>query len=125
MQKLLPIPLMLALVLTTGAAVAQQAAPPQTAPAPANSLTDYAGSYKFADNGYFTRLVVTVENGKVYGQVDANDKYEFVRQPAPDTFKSTSSYGSVFVFTRSAASRQITGVTMQIQGNELTASREK
>lgn len=126
MKKLLSTLFTFALLTAVPAAFAQQpVAQQRSEPAPAPALTEYAGTYKFSDNGYFTKLTLTVENGKLYGQVDENEKYEYVRQTNPDAFKSTSSYGSLFTFTRDTASRQVTGFTMQIQGNEISGKKEK
>jgi|GEM_PF-2072190 len=123
MKKLL----FLLLVLATGASAAPSPAshlPNSYQAASAADLSDYVGTYSFADNGTFFKLVVTVQNGKLFGKVDGNDNFEWVKQDAADTFKSTSSYGSVFVFTRDASGK-VTGFKMQIMGNDLVGTRDK
>ncbi|WP_229311124.1 DUF3471 domain-containing protein [Larkinella soli] len=88
-------------------------------------LQQYTGSYKFTANDNFQKLTVTVENGDLYGQVDANDRYKLVKQTEPDTFKSTSSYGSVFTFTRDPNTKAVTGFRMKIMEYNLEGTREK
>ncbi|GAB3342425.1 hypothetical protein GCM10027299_57220 [Larkinella ripae] len=93
--------------------------------ADSTDLKAYAGTYTFASNDTFKQFVVTVENGELFGAVDTYPKNKLVKQPAADTYKSTSEYGSVFTFSRDAASKQVTGFKIQIMGNELTATKDK
>jgi hypothetical protein len=93
--------------------------------ADSTELKAYAGTYTFAQNDNFKQFVVTVENGELYGAVDAYPKNKLVKQATADTFKSTSEYGSVFTFSRDAATKAVTGFKIQIMGNEVTAKKDK
>ena len=93
--------------------------------ADSTDLKAYAGTYTFAPNDNVKQYIITVENGELYGAVDTNPKNKLVKQAAADTFKSTSQYGSIFTFSRDAASKQVTGFKIQIMGNELTATKDK
>lgn len=106
-------------------AARQPGTPTQTTQqADSTALKAYTGTYTFASNDNFKQLILTVENGELYGAVDAYPKNKLVKQPAADTFKSTSEYGSVFTFTRDAATQQVTGCTMAIMGNTITARKD-
>lgn len=91
----------------------------------ADSLNAYAGTYTFASGSPVNTFIVTVDQGTLYGEVDGNGKNKLLKQPAVDTFKSTSSYGSVITFLRDAATKAITGFTLIAQGTELSAKKEK
>lgn len=93
--------------------------------ADSTELKSYAGTYTFAQNDNFKQFVITVENGELFGAVDTYPKNKLVRQPAADTFKSTSEYGSVFTFIRDAATKVVSGFKMQIMGNEITATKDR
>ena len=93
--------------------------------ADSTDLKAYAGTYTFAPNDNVKQYIITVENGELYGAVDTNPKNKLVKQAAADTFKSTSQYGSIFTFSRDAASKKVTGFKIQIMGNELTATKDK
>ncbi|MFD1140437.1 DUF3471 domain-containing protein [Larkinella insperata] len=100
-------------------------APAQTVqPADSTDLKPFAGTYTFDANDNLKQMVVTVENGELYGAVDTYPKSKLVKQAAADTFKSTSEYGSVFTFKRDAATKQVTGFSMEIMGNTLTAKKD-
>ena len=92
--------------------------------ADSTDLKAYAGTYTFAANDNFKQLVITVENGELYGAVDTYPKNKLVKQAAAHTFKSTSEYGSVFTFTHDTATKQVTGFTMEIMGNTITAKKD-
>ncbi|GAB3893595.1 hypothetical protein GCM10028803_07870 [Larkinella knui] len=92
--------------------------------ADSTDLKAYAGTYTFAQNDNFKQVTITVENGELYGAVDAYPKNKLLKQATADTFKSTSEYGSVFTFIRDAATKAVTGFKLQIMGNEVTAKKE-
>jgi hypothetical protein len=92
----------------------------QTAPK-AEDLTAFVGSYKFTE--YFSKGVVEVKDGELYAEIDAYGKNKLIKQPEADTFKSTSTYGTVFKFKRNAEGK-VNGVTLQLMGQELTGEKE-
>ncbi len=91
----------------------------------ADSLNAYAGTYTFASGSPVNTFVVTVDQGSLYGDVDGNGKNKLLKQPAADTFKSTSSYGSMITFLRDAVTKAVTGFSLVAQGTELSANKEK
>ncbi|GAB3936831.1 DUF3471 domain-containing protein [Larkinella terrae] len=93
--------------------------------ADSTDLKAYTGKYTFAQNDTFKQFTITLENGDLYGAVDEYPKNKLVKQSAPETFKSTSEYGSIFTFTRDAATKAVTGFSIKIMGNELSATRDK
>ncbi|RRB02853.1 DUF3471 domain-containing protein [Larkinella rosea] len=94
-------------------------------PADSTDLKAYAGTYTFAQNDNIKQFTITVENGELYGAVDSYPRNKLLKQPAAETFKSTSEYGSVLTFTRDAATKAVTGFKIQLMGNELTATKDK
>ncbi|WP_420151198.1 DUF3471 domain-containing protein [Spirosoma sp.] len=100
---------------------AQTAAPSTDSTA----LKAYVGSYSFDSDSPVKKYTVTTEKGELYGSADDLGKNKLVRQDKADTYKSTSSYGSVITFVRDAATKAVTGFTMAIQGTELSAKKDK
>ncbi|MBD2702401.1 DUF3471 domain-containing protein [Spirosoma sp. BT702] len=93
--------------------------------ASADSLMAYSGSYTFASGSPIQKFTVTSDKGELFGEADSYGKNKLLKQPKADTYKSTSSYGSVITFTRDAATKSVTGFTMAIEGNELSAKKDK
>ncbi|GAA4414052.1 hypothetical protein GCM10023187_43050 [Nibrella viscosa] len=127
MSILLITALLLSMYSVVPPASAHGLTPPVTASVSADDkeLQAYAGTYTFADNGTFQKLTITVENGELYGQVDSNERYKLVKQSEPDTYKSTSSYGSVYTFTRDATTKAVTGFRMKIMDYNLEGTKDK
>ncbi|MCY7349777.1 MAG: DUF3471 domain-containing protein [Cytophagaceae bacterium] len=98
--------------------------PSQTA-ADSVDVQQYAGRYKMPEGTPIAAYTVTLENGEVFGEADGYGKFKLIRQKDADTYLSTSSYGSTIIFTRDATSKQVSGLKMLIQGNELIAVKEK
>lgn len=92
--------------------------------ASADSTKAYAGSYSFASGTPIQKYVVTAEKGELYGAADDYGKNKLVKQEKADTYKSTSSYGSIITFVRDATTKAVTGLTMAIQGSELAAKKD-
>ena len=95
-----------------------------TATTDADILQAYAGTYNFADGSPVSTYSVTVKAGHLHGDAGMGD-YKLVKQPKADQFQSTSSYGSVITFTRDAATKAVTGLTLSARGQELIATRAK
>lgn len=69
-------------------------------------------------------MTITTEGRDLYGEADSYGRYKLLKQDEPDTYKSTSSYGSIIVFSRDASTGRITGLTLRIMGQEAVAKRE-
>lgn len=78
-------------------------------------LTDYAGTYKFTEG--FTQAILEVKDGALYSEIDSYGQNKIIKQDAAETFKSTSSYGTVYIFSRNAEGKVI-GVKLQLMGQE-------
>jgi len=88
---------------------------------PAADLNEYAGTYKM--KAYFQTTTITVQDGALYGEVDANGNYKLIPQEGADTFKSTSSYGTIYEFKRDAQTKKVTGLTLKLMGEEVSGDR--
>lgn len=120
---------LLALLLAFGGGAGCFAVPgvPVAVPSVRADSTDlqaYAGTYEFASGSPVGQFVVKLVNGDLYGEADAYGANKLLKQSEPDTFKSTSQYGSVLTFTRDAATKAVTGFKMAIQGQELVAKKK-
>ena len=113
----------LTFLLTAGLLWVATSANAQT-PADSTNLKAYAGSYTFASGSPIQKFTVTAEKGELYGEADSYGRNKLLKQPEPNTYKSTSSYGSIITFIRDAATKAVTGITMAIQGTELTAKKD-
>lgn len=111
------------LLLISLAAVANAQSTPASS-ADSTNLKTYAGSYTFASGSPIQKYTITADKGDLYGEADSYGKNKLVKQDKVDTYKSTSSYGSIITFVRDATSKAITGLTMAIQGTELTAKKD-
>lgn len=98
--------------------------PDRAVQADSTDLQAYAGTYEFATGSPIGQFVVKLEKGELYGEADSYGANKLLKEPKPDTFKSTSQYGSVLTFTRDATTKQITGFKMAIQGQELEAKKK-
>lgn len=88
-------------------------------------LKQYVGSYKFGDGIPLAKFVVKLENGSLYGEADTNGSNKLLPQAEKDTFKSTSSYGSIIVFQRDATTKAVTGLILKIMDQAVPATKEK
>lgn len=117
--------LLLCLVALSTTTLAQTATTaPTTASATSQSLRDYAGTYTFASGSPISNYTITVKEGELYGDAGMGT-YKLLKQEAADQYKSTSSYGSIITFTRDAATKQITGLSLAAQGQQLNATKDK
>lgn len=96
----------------------------QTTTADTTAMSAYAGTYTFGSGSPVQKYTVTTEKGDLYGEADSNGKNKLLKQDKPDTFKSTSSYGSIITFLRDATTKAVTGFGLEAQGNELTAKKD-
>lgn len=110
------------LLLASGANA--QTNPVATSPADSTMLKAYAGSYSFSSGSPIQKYVITAEKGELFGEADSYGKNKLLKQGKADTYQSTSSYGSIITFVRDAATKAVTGLTMAIQGTELSAKRD-
>ncbi|CCH53973.1 hypothetical protein BN8_03109 [Fibrisoma limi BUZ 3] len=91
----------------------------------ANDLQEYAGTYSFPSGGQLQKYTVTVKDGELYGEADSYGSNKLLKQAEPDTYKSTSSYGSIIVFNRDATSKAVTSLVLKLMGQEGTATKDK
>lgn len=96
----------------------------QTTVADSAALNVYAGSYTFESGSPIQKFTVTTDKRELYGEADSYGKNKLIKQDKADTFKSTSSYGSVITFNRDATSKAVTGFSMAIEGATLTAKKD-
>lgn len=96
-----------------------------TASAPATNLKEYAGTYTFADGSPIAKFTVLEKDGVLFGEADGYGSNKLVKQTEADTYQSTSSYGSIIVFQRDPATKAITGLVLKVQGQEVTAKKDK
>lgn len=95
-----------------------------TATPSVSNLKEYTGSYVFADGSPLGTFTITEKDGEIYGEADSLGSNKLLKQPETDTYKSTSSYGSIIVFNRDPATRAVTGLVLKVQGQEITARKE-
>jgi hypothetical protein len=101
----------------------------QTTPLPTiyasdDSLSEYVGTYKMKDNGYFSEFKITLKEGFLYGEADQNGANKLLKQEKADTFKSTSQYGSIITFKRNAETKKVIGLSLLIQDTEMNADKQ-
>lgn len=89
----------------------------------ADSLSEYVGTYKMKDNGYFSEYKITLKEGSLYGEADQNGANKLLKQDKADTFKSTSQYGSIITFKRNAE-KKVIGLSLLIQDTEMNADKQ-
>ena len=88
-----------------------------------DSLKQYVGNYVFKDGSPVSTYKVTLEGDVIMGEADSFGANKLLKQSGVDTYKSTSSYGSVFTFIRNA-DKKVVGFKMVIQGNDLFADKK-
>jgi hypothetical protein len=125
MKKLL-LPIAIICLLACAESKASVIAPQNTTIQSADSLAmvEYTGKYKFKDNGFLEAVKVSIENGGLISESEGYPKIKLTPDGATaDTFK-TDSYEAVVTFVRDDA-KQIVGVKILVQGQELVGDKEK
>lgn len=89
-----------------------------------DSLSEYVGTYKMKENGYFSVFKITFKEGALFGEADENGANKLLKQEKPDTFKSTSQYGSIITFKRNTESKKVVGLSLLIQETEMLADKQ-
>jgi len=89
-----------------------------------DALSEYVGTYKMIDNAYFSAFKVTIKEGSLYGEADENGPNKLLKQDKADTFKSTSQYGSMITFKRNAETKKVTGLSLNLQDNEMLGEKQ-
>lgn len=107
---------------TTAPAVSTSAA--STSATDSTALKSYVGSYTFSSGSPVQKFTVTTDKGELFGAADDYGKNKLLRQAKADTYLSTSSYGSTITFSRDATTQAVTGLTLTIQGTDLSAKRD-
>jgi hypothetical protein len=92
--------------------------------ADSTELAQYAGTYSFPAGSPVSTITITLEKGELYGEVDGYGRNKILKQTEDHIFKSTSSYGTMYIFQREA-DKTISGVLLQLMGQELVAKKDK
>ncbi len=92
--------------------------------ADSTELLPFVGTYSFPSGSPVSAVTITLEKGELYGEVDSYGRNKILKQTEDNTFKSTSSYGTMYIFQRDAT-KVVTGVLMQLMGQELVATKNK
>lgn len=111
-------------LISTTAFAQSTASTSGTATAPTANVADYAGTYTFAAGSPLSTYTVTIKDGDVYGDAGMGN-FNLVKQAKADQYQSTSSYGSIITFTRDASTKAVTGLTLAVQGQEISATKDK
>ncbi len=86
-------------------------------------LNQYVGKYVIGGNDIITAYTISVKEGQLFGEAEGYGAYKLIKQKDAETWQSTSSYGSMIVFTRDAKTNAVTGLKLIIQGNELIGKK--
>ena len=116
MKKLL----FLLLLSTSSLAVLAQTAASKPAVKDSVNLSDYVGVFKFSET--FSQATITLKDGFIFGEVDSYGNNKLLPEAEADTFKSTSSYGTIYVFKRNPA-KKVVSLTLKVMGQELTGEK--
>ncbi len=111
--------LLLFLAITCVTAFAQTA-PAKTAVKDSVNLADYVGVYKFSET--VSQATITLKDGLIFGEVDSYGNNKLLPEADVDTFKSTSSYGTIYVFKRNPEKKVMT-LTLKVMGQEVTGEK--
>jgi Domain of unknown function (DUF3471) len=85
------------------------------------NLTDYVGKYTFSE--FFKQGKLEIKNDELYAELDEYGSNKILKEAGKDTFKSTSSYGTIYTFIRNAEGKVI-GVKLELMGQEVTGNKE-
>ncbi len=85
-------------------------------------LAEYIGQYKM--ESFFELGTITEKDGFLYAELDSYGINKLLKEEAADTFKSTSSYGTVFTFKRDSTNKVI-GVSLKLMDNEVNGIKVK
>ncbi|QIP14051.1 DUF3471 domain-containing protein [Spirosoma aureum] len=124
-MKLIVSILFIAIVLSkAGSAYAQAPATSAKMGADSVNLKVYTGSYTLTSGSPIQKFTVTADKGDLFGEADSYGKNKLIKQAKPDTYQSTSSYGSIITFVRDGTTKAVTGLTLATQGTELSAKKD-
>ena len=112
--------LFLLLILISTYTVFAQTQTPKLGTKDSVNLIDYVGVYKFSET--FSQATITLKDGFIYGEVDSYGNNKLLPEADADTFKSTSSYGTIYIFKRNAE-KKVIAVTLKVMGQELTGEK--
>jgi len=114
-------------LVLSGASSYAASANPYSAVAPADSvdLTSYAGTYSFGEVFRYRNMSLLWRGAPCTVKRIPMVRNKLLKQPDADTFKSTSSYGSIIVFKRDPATKKVTSLILKIMDQEVPAKKEK
>jgi hypothetical protein len=84
------------------------------------SLKEFVGKYKM--ESFFEICTITEKVDELYAEVDTNGLNKLLKTDKEDVFKSTSTYGTVFTFTRNDK-KEVTGVSLHLMDNDVAGTR--
>jgi Domain of unknown function (DUF3471) len=84
------------------------------------SLKEYVGKYKM--ESFFEICTITEKEDELYAEVDTNGLNKLIKTDKEDVFKSTSTYGTVFTFTRNDK-KEVNGVSLHLMDNDVAGTR--
>ena len=88
------------------------------------AMAQFVGTYSFPPGSPASAVTITLEKGELYGEVDGYGRNKILKQNEEHIFKSTSSYGTMYIFQRDT-NKVVTGVLLQVMGQELVATKDK
>lgn len=86
-------------------------------------LEQYVGIYNF--DGPLSKATVIFKENFLFSEVDSYGSNKLIPLQDADTFQSTSTYGSIYVFQRDASTKLVTGVILKLMGQEITGKKAK
>jgi Domain of unknown function (DUF3471) len=84
------------------------------------STKDYVGKYKM--ESYFEICTISEKQGELYAEVDTNGQNKLLKTDKEDIFKSTSSYGTIFTFTRNDK-KEVISVSLHLMDNDVAGKK--
>jgi hypothetical protein len=85
-----------------------------------SNLKEFVGTYKM--ESFFEVAKITLSEGSLYAEMDSNGMNKLNILAEADTFKSESSYGSIFIFLRDSTNKVI-GIKLKIMDNEVSGTK--
>lgn len=85
-----------------------------------SNLKEFAGTYKM--ESFFEVAKISLIEGSLYAEMDSNGMNKINKLTEADTFKSESSYGSIFTFLRDSTNKVI-GIKLKIMDNEVSGTK--
>jgi hypothetical protein len=85
-----------------------------------SNIKEFAGTYKM--ESFFEVAKISLIEGSLFAEMDSNGMNKINKLTEADTFKSESSYGSIFTFLRDSTNKVI-GIKLKIMDNEVSGTK--